>query len=238
MAIKIQNTADIEFSGVKCIVYGPPGVGKTRLCATAPDVVIISAEQGLLSITDLSVPYIEIKTLDDLNEAYNLLKKDNGQTYKTIALDSLSEIAEVLIAQELPKHKDGRQAYAALAQAMIPMLKRFRDLKNVNTIFTAKRIEIKDEDSGTVSTEMLLPGNVMGSQVPYLVDELFYMDIDRKGIPWLQTKPSRRIFCKDRSGALDPNGEFAKDAESVPSLTAIFKKIADKKSRPKSEKGV
>lgn len=230
MAIKVQNTADIEFSGVKCIVYGPPGVGKTRLCATAPGVVIISAEEGLLSITDLSVPFIEIQTLDDLNDAYNLLKKDNGQTYQTIALDSLSEIAEVLIAQELPKHKDGRQAYAALAQAMIPMLKKFRNLKNVNTIFTAKRIEVKDEDTGTVSTEILLPGNVMGYQVPYLVDELFYMDVDRKCVPFLQVKPSRRIFCKDRSGALDPNGEFATSPETVPDLSKLFKKIADKKA--------
>lgn len=230
MAIKVQNTSDIEFSGVKCIVYGPPGVGKTRLCATAPGVVIISAEEGLLSITDLSVPFIEIQTLDDLNEAYQFLKKDKGQTYQTIALDSLSEIAEVLIAKELPLHKDGRQAYAALAQKMIPMLKNFRNLKDVNTIFTAKRIEVKDEDSGTISTELLLPGNVMGYQVPYLVDELFYMDVDRKGIPWLQTKPSRRIFCKDRSGALNPDGEFATSAETVPDLAKLFKKIADKKA--------
>ena len=30
MAIKIQSTADIEFNGVKCIVFGGAGVGKTR----------------------------------------------------------------------------------------------------------------------------------------------------------------------------------------------------------------
>ncbi len=231
MAIKIQQTSDIEFHGVKCIVYGGAGVGKTRLCATAPKPLLISAEQGLLSLSEVDVPYIEVTSLEELDEAYNMVKKDAGQTYQTIGLDSLSEIAEVLISKELPKHKDGRQAYAALAQAMLPMLKKFRDLKNVNTIFTCKRIDIKDDESGTVSTELLLPGNVLGYQVPYIVDELFYMDIDRKGIPWLQTKPSRRIFAKDRSGALDPNGEFAKDASSVPNLAVLFKKIADKKAR-------
>ena len=236
MAIKIQNTADIEFVGVKCIIYGGAGVGKTRTIATAPSPIIISAEEGLLSLMEVEIPYIEVKTLEDLNEAYNLLKKDAGQTYKTIGLDSLSEIAEVLIAQELPKHKDGRQAYAALAQAMIPMLKKFRDLKGVNTVFSCKKFDIKDEETGTVTTELMLPGNVLSNQVPYIVDELFYMDVDRKGIPFLQVKPSRKVFAKDRSGALDPNGVFAKDANSVPDMTAIFKAIADKIAKGKAKK--
>ena len=235
MAIKIQSTADIQFHGVKCIIYGGPGVGKTRSIATAPKPIIISAEQGLLSLMEVNIPFIEVNSLDDLNEAYQHLKKDAGQTYKTIGLDSLSEIAEVLIAKELPKHKDGRQAYAALAQAMIPMLKNFRDLKHVNTVFSCKKIDIKDEESGTVTTEMLLPGNVLGSQVPYLVDELFYMDTDRKGVPFFQVKPTRKVFAKDRSGALDPAGVFAKDADSVPDLTAMFKQIADKIERERAK---
>lgn len=236
MAIKIQSTADIQFVGVKCIIFGGAGVGKTRAIATAPSPIIISAEQGLLSLMEVDVPYIEVNSLEELDEAYNLLKKDNGQTYKTIGLDSLSEIAEVLIAKELPKHKDGRQAYAALAQAMIPMLKKFRDLKNVNTVFSCKRIDVKDDETGTVTTELLLPGNVLGYQVPYLVDELFYMDTDRKGIPFFQVKPTRKVFAKDRSGALDPAGVFAKDANSVPDLSAIFKQIADKIEKSKAKK--
>lgn len=236
MAIKIQNTADIEFVGVKCIIYGGAGVGKTRTIATAPSPIIISAEEGLLSLMEVEIPYIEVKTLQDLDDAYNLLKKDAGKTYKTIGLDSLSEIAETLIAQELPKHKDGRQAYAALAQAMIPMLKKFRDLKGVNTVFSCKKIDVKDEETGTVTTELMLPGNVLSNQVPYIVDELFYMDVDRKGIPFLQVKPSRKVFAKDRSGALDPNGVFAKDANSVPDMTDIFNQIADKIAKSKINK--
>lgn len=236
MAIKIQNTADIEFVGVKCIIYGGAGVGKTRTIATAPSPIIISAEEGLLSLMEVEIPYIEVKTLQDLDDAYNLLKKDAGKTYKTIGLDSLSEIAETLIAQELPKHKDGRQAYAALAQAMLPMLKKFRDLKGVNTVFSCKKIDVKDEETGTVTTELMLPGNVLSNQVPYIVDELFYMDVDRKGIPFLQVKPSRKVFAKDRSGALDPNGVFAKDANSVPDMTDIFNQIADKIAKSKRNK--
>lgn len=232
MAIKIQSTADIEFNGVKCVVYGGAGVGKTRLCATAPRPIIISAEEGLLSLTDVKCAFVEIKSLKDLDDAYKQLK--NHPDYDTICLDSLSEIAEVLVQELKPQFKDGRQAYMALADAMIPMLKRFRDIKGKNTVFTCKKIDVKDDESGAVTTELFLPGNVLGNQVPYIVDELFYMEIDRTGVPFLQTKPSRKAFAKDRSGALDPKGEFAKDKESVPNLTELFKKISDKKSKDKA----
>lgn len=228
MAIQIKSTADIEFIGVKCIVYGGAGVGKTRLCATAPKPIIISAEQGLLSLSDVNCDYIEIKCLDDLNSAYNQLK---GSDYQTICLDSLAEIAEVLVMELKPQFKDGRQAYMALADAMIPMLKKFRDLKGKNTVFTCKMINVKDEESGSVTSELFLPGNVLPNQIPYLVDELFLMDVSRDGIPFLQTSPTRKAFAKDRSGALSKAGEFAKDKNSVPDLTVLFDKIKEKKSK-------
>ena len=138
MAIKIQKTSDLSIDSVKCVVYGGAGVGKTRLCATAPNPIIISAESGLLSLADTNCDYIEINTLKQLDEAYKALKDSND--YDTICLDSLSEIAEVLVAELKPQFKDGRQVYMALADAMLPMLRRFRDIKGKNTIFTSKLI--------------------------------------------------------------------------------------------------
>lgn len=230
MGIKIQSTAEIEFDAVKCVVYGGAGVGKTRLCATAPKPIIISAEEGLLSLSDVDVDFIEIKTLDDLNSAYNYMKKLERGKYETIALDSLSEICEALLHHILPNYKDARQAYAELARSVIPMLKKFRDLKGYNTVFTSKEDDILDEDGTFIKTDLLLPGKQLNKHVPYLVDELFHMQVDRKGIPYLQTKPTRKSFAKDRSGALDPKGEFAKDADSVPNLTELFAKIRAKKA--------
>ena len=218
MAIKIQNTADIEIDSVKCVVWGGPGVGKTRLCATAPNPIIISAESGLLSLADVKCDYIEIKKLKDLDEAYRALKDDNN--YDSIGLDSLSEIAEVLLTELKPNFKDGRQAYMALADAMLPMLRRFRDLKGKNTIFTSKLIVRQDEESGRISEELLMPGRVLPTQIPYMVDELFCLQVDRKGVPFLQTQPDRLRFCKDRSGALE--------AKEQPDMTAIINKIMAK----------
>jgi hypothetical protein len=221
MAIKIQNTSDIKINGVKTIVYGGAGVGKTRLCASAPTPIIISAESGLLSLADGSVDFIEITKLKELDEAYRWAKSsEEAAKYETLCLDSLSEIAEVLVAELKPQFKDARQAYGALADAMMPMLRKFRDLEGKNTVFTAKLIQTTDEESGVTSQQLLMPGKVLGYQIPYMVDELFCMQVDRKGAPFLQTAPDRMRFCKDRSGALD-NPE-------TPDMSVIINKIMTK----------
>lgn len=201
MAIKIQKTKDIDDNGVKCVVYGGAGVGKTRLCATAPKPIIISAESGLLSLKDVDCDFIEINKLSDLEEAYRYLLKSNE--YETICVDSLSEIAEVVLAELIPSHKDKRQAYGEMAEAMMPMLKRFRDIKGKNVIFTVKMISVQDEETEKVTQELFIPGKVLGNQIPYLVDELFKLGVDRKGVQTMNTKPDRSSFAKDRSGALD-----------------------------------
>lgn len=230
MAIKVQNTSEIEFDAVKCVIYGGAGVGKTRTCATAPHPIIISAEEGLLSLSDQDIDIIIIHTLDDLNEAYNAVKK---MPHKTVCLDSVSEIGEVLVEKLFPNYKDGRQAYAELARSMIPMLKRFRNLQGKNVVFTCKEDTILDDEGNFVKWDLLMPGQQLNKHIPYLFDELFHMQIDRKGVPFFKVKPDRKSFAKDRSGALNPAGESAADADSVPNLTEIFEKIRAKKSSKK-----
>ena len=222
MAIKILNTADINIDSVKCIVYGIAGSGKTRLAASAPNPLILSAESGLLSLSDYKVDYVEINSLKQWDEVYKFIKSSSdANKYDTICLDSISEIAEVLIAELKPNFKDARQAYAQLADSMMPMLRKFRDLPSKHTLFTAKMITIQDEESGRVTDELMLPGKVLSSQIPYMVDELFHLTINKAKKPVLQTTPTRRSFAKDRSGALN--------AEEEPNLTNIINKIISKK---------
>ena len=69
MAINLKTTGSLSANGVKLLVYGQAGAGKTTLVQTLPDVVVLSAEGGLLSIQDADLPYIEIASMDDLREA-------------------------------------------------------------------------------------------------------------------------------------------------------------------------
>ena len=105
----------------------------------------------------------------------------------------------------------------------MPMLKKYRDLEGWHTLFTCKLIRIHDEEAGTSSDEILMPGKVIGNQIPYLVDLYFKMEVNRKGEQVVQTAPSRMAFAKDRSGALD-NPE-------KPDMSLIIRKIQAKINR-------
>ena len=57
-----------EFHGIKCLVYGKAGHGKTYAARTAPKPIILSAESGMLSLRDVDIPVITIRTVEELSE--------------------------------------------------------------------------------------------------------------------------------------------------------------------------
>jgi hypothetical protein len=71
--VSLKRTSDVQSHHLKILVYGAAGAGKTRLIGTAKDPLIISAESGLLSLRDIDVPYIEVKTLADVQDAYTFV---------------------------------------------------------------------------------------------------------------------------------------------------------------------
>ncbi len=226
MPISIKSTSDVKVNGIKAVVFGFAGSGKTRLCSTAPKPIIISAESGLLSLADQDIPYIEVKTIKDIGQAYGMIK-DNDE-FQTICIDSISEITEVVVAEFIrdPDIKDGRQAYGKLSEAMMPLIRNFRDIRGKNVIFTSKARRFEDELTGRVVIEPMLPGRVVPTNLPYMVDELFYMDVDRKGNRILVTGPEGGIIAKDRSGKLAKKEPVPYEDPKV--LENLFNKILGK----------
>jgi len=215
MAIEIRSTKNIKADSVKCLVYGSAGVGKTRLCATASKPIIISAEGGMLSLSEQDVPFVEVKSAGDVDAVFKLLRKSDD--YQTICLDSISEIAEVLLVELKAGVNDPRQAYGRMAEAMMSMIRNFRDLPGKHTVFIAKEERKEDDTTGIILTQPIMPGQVTKTQLPYMVDLVMHMGIDKAGNRYLQTASDRQKACKDRSGKLE--------AKEPPDLTFIFEKI-------------
>jgi len=224
--IQLQSTANVGLDGgIKCLIYGASGVGKTPLCATAPAPIIISAEKGLLSLRKMNppIPFIEIRNYGQLYEAYQWAAQSvEGRQFHTLCLDSLSEIAEVVLTEEKRKTKDPRKAYGAVIDSVIELAKGFRDLPRWNTVCIAKEEYSKDEIAGTMMFEPMMPGRQLGQKLPYYFDETFRMIIGRDtitGKEWraLHTRGSFQHVARDRSGNLD---EYEQ-----PNLTNIFRKI-------------
>ena len=223
MAIQLKSTKDAALDGIKVLVHGPAGVGKTSLCATTgASTIIISAESGLLSLRGVDIPVIEVKALDQLYEAYDFVVNDpQGQSFEWICLDSISEIAEVVLNHEKKVAKDPRQAYGALAEKMTDLIRAFRDLPGRNVYFSCKQERAKDEQSGAMLYYPAMPGNMLKQGVGYFFDEVMALRVekDAEGNPtrWLQTSRDFNYEAKDRSGALD--------MFESPDLSAIAAKI-------------
>lgn len=207
-------------NGIKALVYGKSGEGKTRLCATAPAPIIVSAEGGLLSLRDQSVPAIEINTLDDLNKAHDYLTGPAGNDYHTICVDSISDIAEKVLANAKAGTKDGRQAYGILADQMWETIRAFRDIKGKCVVMIAKAQYVKDGPTGVMRWAPSMPGNNLTQGLAYQYDEVFHLGTYRGAageFKALQTQTDLQYEAKDRSGSLD--------FYEYPDLTAVFNKI-------------
>lgn len=224
--------------GAKVLTYSEAGAGKTILCATAPKPIILSAESGLLSLSPANIarvyganrpdiaydiPVLEINSIQQLDEAFMLFSNPAHRMREhcsTICLDSLSEMAERMIASLKNTHKDPRQAYGELIDRMLEKVRNFRDLPGYNVYMSAKMEYAKDEASGAMKFTASMPGSKLGPQLPYLFDEVFRLgrgEAQGKRYRYLQTDGDAQYVAKDRSGALDLMEE--------PHLGKVFNKI-------------
>lgn len=208
--MKLISTKDAALNGVKLLVYGPSGAGKTRLCSTTGEpTIILSAEAGLLSLRDYDIPAVQIQSIDDIYEAYDyLVNSEEGKAFRWICLDSISEIGEVVLSAGKKSAKDPRAAYGDLQEKMGDLLRAFRDLPGRNVYFSAKLDRVKDETTGTLLFGPSMPGQKLGPSIPYFFDEVFVYRMERAVdgslSRALQTFGDIQYNAKDRSGALAP----------------------------------
>jgi phage nucleotide-binding protein len=228
MAIQFTTTQEAGKShGVKVLVYGRAGAGKTRLIETCPRPIIFSAESGLLSLAHTSIPVATIRNIKDLADAYEwAVMSPDAKNFDTICLDSISEIAEALLSAERKKSKDPRQAYGEMQDQIATQIRMFRDLPGKHVYFSAKLEQRNSESTGSGAAQCgpAMPGSKTSQGMAYYFDEVFMLGIGNvpgttppQTYRYLQTQPDFMNEAKDRSGKLDPVEEA--------NLGKIFQKI-------------
>jgi phage nucleotide-binding protein len=224
VAINLKSTGNLSANGVKLLVYGQAGAGKTSLIPTLPNPIVLSAEGGLLSIQDAELPYLEITTMAELQEAYKWLAESaEAAQFESVAIDSISEIAEVVLNYEKKINKDPRAAYGSMQEQMADIIRVFRDLPSKHVLMTAKLEKTQDE-MGRVLYAPSMPGNKTGQSLPYFFDEVLALRVERDA----EGNSQRALMCdsdglwlaKDRSGKLN--------AWEAPDLSMIITKIGAK----------
>jgi phage nucleotide-binding protein len=224
MAINVKTTGSLSANGVKVLVYGQAGAGKTSLIKTLPNPIVLSAEGGLLSIQDADLPYIEIGDMETLRDAWKWITESaEAREYQSVALDSISEIAEVVLNSEKKATKDPRQAYGAMQEQMADIIRAFRDIPARHVYMSAK-LEKSQDEMGRMLYAPSMPGNKTGQSLPYFFDEVLALRVEKDG----DGNTQRALMC-DSDGlwlAKDRSGKLA--AWEAPDLAEIIKKIGGK----------
>ena len=200
------------------LVYGDPGAGKTRLAASAQDhpstspVLFLDVEGGTASIRHRGdIDVLQVRNTKQFLDAYNRLEADSGETYKTVVVDSLSELQKLdmedimrQVARDNPKMDEevpSQREYLKSQVHIRKLVRVFRDLP-CNTIFTSlMRI---DQDPKTLKVSQgpnfsrKLAGEIAG-----FVDVVAYLDvITNDGVQQrrLLLAKTDKTLAKDRLG--------------------------------------
>ena len=218
--MQIKRTSNIENTNVNILVYGTAGAGKTRLAQTLDNPFIISAEGGLLSL-DIDLPYVDINNMEVLWTAYEIAASGG---YKTIVLDSLSEIAEIVLTHEKKLTKDGRAAYGQLNEKFIEIVRAFRALP-VDVYMTAK-IDKEQDETGRILYSPSMPGKTLSREIIYQFDEVYCLRKEKDPesgqiVSALMCVTDGIYEAKSRSGACD--------TWEAPDLGQIIEKIKNRR---------
>lgn len=206
--------------GVKAVCFGGPGSGKTPLLTTAPRPVLCAVEPGLLSMRNSNIPTWEAYTRPKIDEFFTwFFTSSEAKQYDTLGIDSISQLAEIILTDELnpKKNKDGRAAYGKMSIATMELINALYYLPQKHILLIAKQ-GIED---GTGLKKPYFPGQDLNVKVPHMYDEILHLGLHT--VPGM-VQPQRAIrtmqnfeyMARDRSGRL---------AElEPPDLSALFTK--------------
>lgn len=191
--------------GVKAIVYGPPGSAKTPLINTCPNPVLLACEPGLLSMRGSNVPTWEAYTADAIDEFFTWFFNSNEtKKFDTLAIDSISQMAEIYLQKALKEKKHGLQAYGDMATKTLSQLNALYFVKEKHTYLIAKQ-EIISEN-GLAFRRPYFPGKQLPIEMSHKYDQILHLDI--QNIPGYGQHRAFRcigtidVMARDRTGKL------------------------------------
>jgi len=217
--MKISNTNEQTYKGIKILVYGEQGKGKTFLASTLTNEkpVILSFESGLMCLQDFNIPVIDCTTDDNGNtldeparinklvDSIEWLKTDEAKSkFTCVFVDSLTEVADTLEKYLSKKHENNSNNFIVwkeLADKMENIVRSFRDMNYYVQVFTALEDVDKDSD-GRLFRKANFPGKKTGFVVQACFDEVLRLTVDQDGKRFLQCQPKAGIIVKDRSNRL------------------------------------
>lgn len=242
-----KKTSALRKDGpTKVLLYAHHGYGKTFQCRHYQERfgpgLIISGESGLKSLEDVDVDYLPFTSWDGEHDPEKEIYSFKGimrmvnhpsfaeHGYKWIAIDSLTELSEQLLAFLEVEHKDSKNNFAMWGdynRLMIAALKWVRDLPlHVYVTCLAKE---ENDDNGVTHYWPLVKGSGVSKQVPALFDHVLCGVRKTEKADDGTTRVQRFIVTAEVNGwhgkMRDPRG-ILKPVERTDNITNLLDKMA------------
>ncbi len=221
--VNVTTTGELAaHNGIKAIIYGAAGCGKTPLVTTAPNPIYIAVERGQVSLQGTNIPAIAAYTLPEFSVALKwACESAEAKQYDTIYIDSVSHFAALVLQEELAKTSasgakvNGQAAYGEMARRVLKCLTTLYSLPDKNVIALA---QLNDKEG---QVKPFFDGNEVNIKLRHLFDGVWHLgmhDIPEKGVKYsLQCRETPEIFARCRFNHCD---DFER-----PNLTYLFNKL-------------
>lgn len=177
--MKIQKTG-LHMVGegrLRVMVLGGAGVGKTRWASYWPRPFYAATEEGLLSVADREVPYVDIETSKDMLDFLQFCKREGRKPrsqwgFETVVIDTLDSYQRKLKAEWVERNRaegfTGWEAWDFLEQKMQQCMTRLLNLPfNVVVL-----VHIKDTKVKVGEDEQIVHGiRISGGSRDWVVDD-------------------------------------------------------------------
>lgn len=222
--LEAQSPAE-SISWINELDYGDPGAGKTYKLGTGPDefypMLLIDVEGGTMTLrnTTKKIDVIQARSMKHIKEVHDTLKLENDGYYKSVGLDSLTEMQKLDMQTVMKEFYDkdpdktdidvpNQRAWGKSGERVRRRVREFRDLP-MHFFATAHAAEREDERTSKMILYPSLPGKLRGELAGFF-DIVGYLRAveERKEdntveiVRVLQVVKTDRVIAKDRTGAL------------------------------------
>ena len=199
--------------GIKSIVYGRAGTGKTPLLNTAPRPLLLATEAGLLSMRGSNIPTYDAYTAKRIDEFFKwFFESAETKNFDTLGIDSGSQMADVYLNAALSgtsssgKKIHGMAAYGEMATNTMNHLRTLYYTRYKHVYLVCKE-ELADVE-GQSLFRPYFPGKVLPIDVPHLYD--FFLSLYKGPVPGqagevlsFQCNGTYNVMARNRTGNLD-----------------------------------
>jgi len=224
--MEILTTGTSEYGRfLKALICGDPGSGKTLISSTFPNPFYASAEGGMLSVWDRNIKHVKIESSTDVKsvlllceQAPDVRKKTIGAPMDTVVIDTVDELARILIKERLAETRKDALAIADwgwLGDQLRGIIRAFRNLDGMHVVFTCHLKSTEDAETGRQFIKPAIQGQV-GDEIAGYVDLALLLrastvvrpvdgEAQRVTVRYIQTyQDTNHPWVKDRSGKLPP----------------------------------